>query len=202
MQKIFSQQIRFKDENGNTYPDWEEKRLGNQLIEGSKVPVNDTSEYRKITIGLNKSGVRGADLSRKMADTRPFYVRTANEIIIGKQNYFNGSIAIIPETFDGTICSNAIMSFKVNAQNSTKFIYEAISSRDFLKRREALANGTGQKELSESEFMNFKVLLPCIEEQQKIADFLTTLDDKITAEKSKLTATRQFKKALLQRMFA
>jgi restriction endonuclease S subunit len=39
------------------------------------------------------------------------------------------------------------------------------------------------------------------DEQQKIAIFLATLDDKITAEKSKLTASRQFKKALLQRMF-
>lgn len=202
MQKIFSQQIRFKDESGKQYPDWEEKKLGSVLRSGSKTPVDDTSKYQKITISLNKGGVRKASLSRKMTDTRPFYVREANEIIIGKQNYFNGSIAVMPQALAGSICSNAIMSFTVEDNCVTKFLYELISDTDFLKKRSALANGTGQKELSEKEFLNFDLRLPVVEEQQKIADFLTALDDKITAEKSKLTASKQFKKALLQRMFA
>lgn len=200
MQKIFSQQVRFKDVNGKDYPDWEEKKLRTILDEGSKTPVDDTSKYQKITVSLNKGGVRKAELARKMTDTRPFYVRSAGEIIIGKQNYFSGSVAIVPDSLTGSICSNAIMSFRVTDKASVKFVYELISGNDFLMQREALANGTGQKELSEKEFLNFDVKLPQIIEQQKIAHLLVAIDEKITAEQAKLIAVRQFKKALLQRM--
>lgn len=201
MQQIFSQQIRFKDENDNPYPEWEERRLGEVLKPGSKIPVEDTSKYQKITVSLNKGGVKKAVLSRKMTDTRPFYIRDEGEIIIGKQNYFNGSIAIIPRTLSGTICSNAIMSFKTHIGISTKFLYELISGGDFLKKRSALANGTGQKELSEKEFLNFNMVLPTTEEQQKIATFLTALDARITAETTRLASAKEWKKGLLQRMF-
>ena len=54
---------------------------------------------------------------------------------------------------------------------------------------------------SDQVLLKIEEKFPCTGEQRKIADFVDTLDDKITAEKSKLTAARQFKKALLQRMF-
>lgn len=201
MQKIFTQKIRFKDENGKDFPDWQEKKLNDLLSLGSKQAVEDTSRYKKITVALNKGGVRMTEVSRTMADTRPFYVRKAGEIIIGKQNYFSGSIAVVPDHLSETICSNAIMSFSAKPGYITQFIYEYISRRDFLKRREALANGTGQKELSEKDFLNFELFVPGKPEQQKIADFLAAIDGKIKLEETKLTQAKKFKKTLLQRMF-
>ena len=61
-----------------------------------------------------------------MSDKRPFYVRDENELIIGKQNYFNGSIAIVDKKYAGGICSNAIMSFKQKMDsilNISTYIY-------------------------------------------------------------------------------
>lgn len=200
MQKIFSQQLRFKDKNGNNYPEWEEKRLGELLLSGNKNRVNNTKQYQKITIKLNLKGIEKNFSEREMADIRPFYIRELNEIIIGKQNYFNGSIAIVTKEFDGCICSNAIMSFKVKEDN-VKFIYSYISQKDYLKKRESLANGTGQKELSEKDFLNFTIQLPCLEEQQKIADFLSAIDNKIEKISDKLENLKEFKKGLLQQMF-
>ena len=200
MQKIFSRKIRFKDANGNEFPEWEEKQLSKILKEGSKEKVNDTSQYRKITVKLNLKGINFSEIKRDMVDKRPFYIRYKDEIIIGKQNYFNGSIAIVDEIFDGCICSNAIMSFKVIREN-LKFVYYYLSQSSYIAKNAYLANGTGQKELTEKDFLNMKIELPCLEEQQKIANFLSSFDEKIDAEKETLEHLKELKKGLLQQMF-
>lgn len=179
---------------------WEEIRLKEILIEGSKIPVDSISRYKKISIGLYKKGISYIDDNKVKADIRPFYVREKGEIIIGKQNYFNGSIAIVNDKFDGTICSNAIMSFRVNDSFHLKFIYEAISQPDYLRKREMMANGTGQKELSEKDFLNFEIIVPSIEEQTAIAEVLTAADREIELAQQKLELLRQQKRGLMQQL--
>ena len=192
MQKIF----------GNTeINSWSTNILRNILIPGSKVPVTDTSKYQKITIKLNLQGITKSNVNREMADTRPFYIRRENEIIIGKQNYFNGSIAILPKEFDGCICSNAIMSFSVNSNYLTKFVYYYISQNNYIKRREYFANGTGQKELSENDFLNFQIKVPSIDEQKHITNILDNIDSKINLNVNIYNSLTKLKKSLLQQMF-
>ncbi|MGO2117433.1 MAG: restriction endonuclease subunit S [Fusobacterium sp.] len=200
MQKIFNQEIRFKDEFGNDYPQWEEKKLGEVLIQGSKQKVKNISDYNKLTIKLNLKGLIKSKPTRKMADRRPFYIRKKGEIIIGKQNYFNGSIAIVSEEFDGFICSNAIMSFKVKKDN-IEYIYNYISQNNYLEKYKFLANGTGQKELSEKDFLNFKMILPSLPEQEKITNFLSMADEGIELMENKIEKLKEIKKGLLQQMF-
>ncbi|MFK4784564.1 restriction endonuclease subunit S [Fusobacterium sp. MFO224] len=200
MQKIFSQEIRFKNDNGNDYPQWEEKKLGEVLIQGSKQKVKNISDYNKLTIKLNLKGLIKSKPTRKMADRRPFYIRKKGEIIIGKQNYFNGSIAIVSEEFDGFICSNAIMSFKVKKDN-IEYIYNYISQNNYLEKYKFLANGTGQKELSEKDFLNFKMILPSLPEQEKIANFLSMAEEEIELMENKIEKLKEIKKGLLQQMF-
>ena len=177
--------------------EWRKIRLSAVLIEGNKVAVVDTSMYRKMTVKLAFKGLEFTKTDREMADTRPFYVRKKNEIIIGKQNYFNGSVALVTDEFDGCICSNAIMSFGVKNANVI-FILEYISQVDFMKKREMLANGTGQKELSEKEFLNFEIKLPCIEEQNHIGNIASTCDSEILLLQKNLDQEKQKKKALMQ----
>ena len=200
MQKIFSQEIRFKDEKGNEYPEWEEKKLNEILVAGSKERVKNIKDYQKITIKLNLKGIEKSLASREMADTRPFYVREEGEIIIGKQNYFNGSIAIVDKEYSGCICSNAIMSFKVKNENNY-YVYNYISQKNYLKKKELFANGTGQKELSEKDFLNFEIHIPVKEEQNRIANFILKFDKIVNSENKKLEQLKQWKKGLLQQMF-
>ena len=51
------------------------------------------------------------------------------------------------------------------------------------------------------ELRKTKVLLPCTEEQQKIADCLTSVDELITAQAQKLDALKAHKKGLMQQLF-
>ena len=177
--------------------EWRKIKLSAVLIEGNKVAVVDTSMYRKMTVKLAFKGLEFTKTDREMADTRPFYVRKKNEILIGKQNYFNGSVALVTDEFDGCICSNAIMSFGVKNVN-VKFILEYISQVNFMKKREMLANGTGQKELSEKEFLNFEIKLPCVEEQNYIGNIASTCDSEILLLQKDLDQEKQKKKALMQ----
>ena len=173
--------------------------LNDFLVEGDKTPVQ-TDKYRKITIKLNKQGIIFSETNREMADTRPFYKRYENELIIGKQNYFNGSIALITKEFDSCICSNAIMSFKINNINKD-FLYYQISNNNYLNSQAYKANGTGQKELSEREFLKFKVWVPTNNVQKEIVKCFKSLELKITNEILLLSNYTLMKKYLLENMF-
>ncbi len=162
---------------------WKKVKLKDILIEGSKEKVEDTSKYQKLTIKLNFKGMEKSKVRDNMADRRPFYIRRKGEIVIGKQNYFNGSIAILPEELDGGICSNAIMSFNTKPNYNSKYIYYMLSDINFINKRSFIANGTGQKELSEKDFLNFDVIVPPIEEQEKIVKIFNNIDNVINKYK-------------------
>ena len=170
------------------------------LLEGNKVSV-DTKAYQKITIKLKKEGVVFSNITREMSDTRPFYLREKGELIIGKQNYFNGSIAVITEEYDQTICSNAIMSFKIKDSYNKEFIYHCISNDLFLKYRSHLANGTGQKELSEKDFLSFVIRLPDQFTQESIVRKIALVTSKLDIEKKILLLYEKQKQYLLGKLF-
>ena len=201
LQKLFNQEVRFKKDDGTDYADWEEKSISTLVVPANKDKV-DTSKYKKITIGLHKKGISYSTVHENMVDTRPFYRRYKGELIIGKQNYFNGSIAIIPDEFDGCICSNAIMSFIFNDCVNGRFLYEAISRDIYLAYHSHLAEGGGQKELSEKKFLQMTVAIPSdIEEQTKIANCLAEFDNLIDASERRLEAYKLLKKSMMQKMF-
>ena len=187
--------------NSNGSINWKETKLSDILIEGNKIPVKNTNEFKKITIKLNLNGLEFNETKREMSDTRPFYVRDENEIIIGKQNYFNGSIAIVTKEFAGCICSNAIMSFKVKEEFDLDYIYLYLSQKKYMKQREFLANGTGQKELSEREFLKFTIKIPDDSTIKRITSTINSINNKINLENNKLNNLMELKKGLMQNMF-
>ncbi|EJD99066.1 restriction endonuclease subunit S [Staphylococcus epidermidis] len=202
MQRLFSQKLRFKGENGKAYPNWDSKKLGDMLERGNKEKVNNIDEYRRLTVSLHGNGLHEVVQERKTKDTRPFYQRFEGELIIGKQNFFNGSIAIVPSELNGFICSNAIMSYKIKNYIDKKYLLEYLLQNDFLRKNEYLADGTGQKELSEKKFEELEVKIPnSIEEQQKIGQFLIKMDNLIEKQMTKVELLKESKKGLLQKMF-
>ena len=187
--------------NSSSSIHWKKLKLNDILIEGNKEPVKNTNDFKKITIKLNLNGLEFNESKREMSDKRPFYIREENEIIIGKQNYFNGSIAIVTKEFSGCICSNAIMSFKVKKGYNLKYIYLYLSQKRYMKEREFLANGTGQKELSEKEFLKFTIKVPEDSVVNNITNIIDKINKKINFENNKLNKLIELKKGLMQNMF-
>ena len=85
------------------------------------------------------------------------------------------------------------MKILVSKNNNIKFIYEAMQMIKYE------VGGHERHWISKFSFLN--IFIPCIEEQTKIANFLSSIDSKIEKVKKQLNSTKEFKKALLQQMF-
>lgn len=204
MQKIFSQKIRFKDENGRDYPEWESKRFKEILIEPKKEKVENPSKMELLTVKLHCKGVeKTGKYPNETKGGRPYYIRNEGELLIGRQNMHNGGIGLVKNECDGNIASNAISSFiiKNSDKDNIKYIYLFLSNSNFYKRIDLLIGGTGQKEISKSELDNLKIEISLLEEQNKIVKLFSNVDNIIEKENQKLEELKQWKKGLLQQMF-
>ena len=189
MQRIFSQTLRFKDDNGADYPEWEEMRLGDLLYyeQPTKYLVSST-DYQ---------------------DDYPTPVLTAGKtFILGYTDEQDGIFTNLPVIiFDDFTTANKFVNFPFKAKSSAmkmlkndpkksdlRFIYETMQLLDF-------ATGDEHKRYWISEYQEQFIFVPCLEEQTKIAQFLTELDDKINAVDAQIQSAQQWKQGLLQQMF-
>ena len=174
--------IRFCPAGGGDYPDWEEKKLGEVLeigngkgykhLETGNIPVFGTSGHM---LYVNKSLYSGESvfIGRKGTINKPFY--------------YNGDFWTIDTLF-------YTYNFKDTIPKFISYIFQTIN---WLKYNEA----SGVPSLSKTTIEKIIIKLPSITEQQKIAKFLTSLDNKVALINKKLEQVKLFKKGLLQRMF-
>ena len=190
MQKLFSQEIRFKIKNAAGElvepPDWEEKRLGDIAKISTGNSNRSTSNLdSKYTFFDRSVDVRKSDIY--LFDSEAIIVAGEGQEFIPK--YFKGKFDLHQRTY-------AIMDFK---NDNGKFLYYFIHKKQnyFLSQ----AVGSTVKSLRMPIFNKMNISLPCIEEQTKIANFLSRIDEKIEAVASASLSHRQWKKGLLQKMF-
>ncbi len=190
MQQIFSQQIRFTDDNGNPYPDWEEKRLGDVcgMQAGKFVRAANINEYKKPDLYpcFGGNGVRGF--------TKTF-THDGKHSLIGRQGALCGNINLATGKFHAT--EHAIVTTPKEGTSVDWLFYKLIHLN-----LNQYATGQAQPGLSVNNLEKIVVDIPRIEkEQQKIADFLTSIDNKIEQVGAQLEQAKAFKKGLLQQMF-
>ncbi|MGL5751172.1 MAG: restriction endonuclease subunit S [Paraclostridium sp.] len=189
MQKIFSRELRFKDDDGRDYPEWEEKKLGD----------------------ITDIGTGSNDLQDKVESGKyPFYVRSSNIERINSYT-FDGEAILIPG--DGNIGQiyhyiNGKFAYHQRVYKISDFVDGVLGkyiyyymSRFFLK--EALKNSVKATvdSLRLPTLTGMNVLLPCIKEQEKIIQLLGNIETKVEKEQEKLDYLNEYKKGLLQQMF-
>jgi type I restriction enzyme S subunit len=194
MQQLFSGQLRFKDENGEDYPDWEEKRLGevSRFLDGRRKPI------------------KGGDRS-KIQGEYPYY--GASGIIDYVNNYiFDEEIILLGEDGENIISRNLPLAFRVSGKcwiNNHAHVIKPNDNTDIdfltysLERinYEPYNTGTAQPKLNQAVCRSLPLKLPSYPEQQKIATYLSRIDTKIESVNNKITQTQTFKKGLLQQLF-
>ncbi|HDK9176496.1 TPA: restriction endonuclease subunit S [Staphylococcus aureus] len=192
MQKIFSQELRFKDENGNDYPEWEERRFADIFKFHNKL-------RKPIKENLRVKG------------SYPYYGATG--IIDYVDDFiFDGNYLLIGEDGANIITRSAPLVYLVNGKfwvNNHAHILSPLNGNiQYLYQVAELVNyekyntGTAQPKLN---IQNLKIISVVIstnlEEQQRIGSFLSKLDRQIDLEEQKLELLQQRKKALLKLMF-
>lgn len=205
MQQLFSGKLRFKDENGKDYPEWEEKKLGDVLEQ--QIREVDKPKENYLAIGI-RSHVKGtfqkpdSDPS-KIAMDKLFVVKE-NDLVVNITFAWEGAIAIVKKEDDGGLVSHRFPTYTFKSNLLLReYFAQVIIDKKFRMILDLISpGGAGRNRvLSKKEFLKINWSLPCIQEQQKIANFLSGIDSKIEMVNEQLAQTQTFKKGLLQQMF-
>lgn len=203
MQKIFSQEIRFKDENGKDYTDWEEKKLG-EILKESNIRKNNEN-YRILSSTVEGIYYQDEYFKNRIAseDTSSYKILRKGQIVFSPQNIWMGNINFNKD-YDIGVVSPSYKIYDIDEKYNKIYISYIIKLPELIYEYKVSSEqgaSTVRRNLNIKLFSNIKINLPSLPEQNKIANFLSSIDKKIELEEEKLEKQREFKKGLMQKMF-
>ena len=196
MQKIFSQEIRFKDENGKEYPEWEEKKLGE--IAGVIMGQSPSSEaynenYEGIPLIQGNADIKLRKTAPRIYTTEITKTCEIGDIIMSVRAPV-GSIGIA----DHNCCiGRGVCAIKAKINNN--YLYQVLLKKE--NKWSSISQGSTFESINKNDINGLKIVVPSLKEQEKIADFLTKIDLSSQKEYDKLKELKQWKRGLLQQMF-
>jgi len=203
--KLFSRQLRFKNGNNKNYIDWNTKKLGEvtTLINkrnknNEKLPVYSINN--KLGFVPQSEQFEGVDSEDRGYDIKLYKIIDKNTFAYNPARINVGSIGY-SENLENIIISSLYVCFKTDNIVNDNFLYQYLKT-DFFNR-EVLKNVEGgvRDYLFYDNFARIKFDLPCIEEQKKIADYLSSIDSKIDIESQLLHKFEEQKRYLLANLF-
>lgn len=205
MQKIFSQELRFKADDGSDFPDWEEKKLADFLILTLREIPTPKDNYLSIGVRSHGKGTfQKPDSDPKKISMDKLYQVHENDLIVSITFAWEGAIAIVKKEDENGLVSHRFPTYLFNEKLAThKFFKYVITQKSFRLMLELISpGGAGRNRvMSKKDFLNLTWLIPSLEEQTKIASFLSAIDTKIDVVVQQLDKAKNFKKGLLQQMF-
>ena len=183
MQKIFSQKIRFKDDNGNDYPDWEEKKLGKICRVKSSQLTNNVVEE------IGKYPVYGANSI--VGYTENYEVNKYVSIVkdgagVGRIAFINNKSSVL-----GTL------QYLIGIEITTEFLYVLLNNVNF----KLYQTGTTIPHIYFKDYSKMIIDIPCQLEQEKISSFLFAMDLNLENQEAILNNLKEQKQGLLRKMF-
>ncbi len=213
MQKLFSQELRFKDENGKEFQKWAKKPLGKigetyngltgktkenfgegkpyiqykQIFDNTKIDVSKF-DFVQVDENENQNRAKYGDVFFTTSSETPLEI---------------GYSSVLLENVDELYLNSFCFGYRINSfkELSPTFAQYLFRSPIFRKEVIKLGQGSTRYNMSKVELMKIEILLPSEKEQSKISAFLETIDEKIIRTTTQLQQTQQYKKGLLQNMF-
>lgn len=223
MQQLFTQTLRFQDDHGHDFPDWEEKTFdGIYSFKNTNSLSRDqltyeAGEVRNIHYGDIHTKFRS--LFRLADENVPFIKPDISISKIADECYCRpGDLVIADVSEDYADVGKCIEVMDLNSEKTVAGLHTFIArpkkgqmapgfgaylmqSRAVRHRIMIIAQGTKVLGISKPQLSKMKLLVPHPDEQKKIAGFLSALDGKIAAVGEQLSRTQAWKKGLLQQMF-
>ena len=213
MQKLFSQQIRFKADDGSEFGEWGKAKVGNitETIFGypfdSKEMVEDTNGIplmRGINIGechIRHSFELDRFFLKDTSKLEKYFVRV-NDIVLSMDGSKVGrNSAFVTEKDAGSLLVQRVCILREKANTNIQYVYQWIISKEFHRYVDQVKTSSGIPHISGKQIQDYEISYPCLEEQTKIANFLSAIDQKIEVVAQQIEQAKTWKKGLLQQMF-
>lgn len=199
MQRLFSQKLRFTQDDGSAFPDWEEKRLGD-VAEINPRTRNLPDEFFYIDLESVTAGTLSDPdwISLVGAPSRAQRLLTDGDILFQMvRPYQRNNLHF---KLSGQYVGSTGYA-QLRARDDSEFLFQSLHEEMFVNKVIERCTGTGYPSINSSDLAEILLPYPHPDEQRKIAAALSALDAKITATRAQITKTERFKQGLLQQMF-
>lgn len=211
-QQIFSQRVRFKDDDGNVLPEWSYKKLSKitSKVGSGSTPRGGQEAYtsngvifiRSQNVYDNKLDLRKTVFISQSTHTKMKGSKVQkHDVLLNITGASIGRSCVVPKKFEEGNVNQHVCIIRTNNELDPYYLQFFLSSYLGQKIIFQSQAGGGREGLNFESIKLFKIPLPSVKEQQKIAQFLQSLDKKIDAVNDQIEQTKLFKKGLLQQMF-
>lgn len=212
MQKIFSQEIRFKDDQGKEYPEWEVislKQVGETyggLSGKSKDDFGDGKQYVQYLQVFENSRVKLENCGLvRISESEKQHRVCKGDVLFTVSSETRDEVGVSSVVLDETdelYLNSFCFGLRLNLNKlSPDFARYLFRNQEFRRKIVRLSQGSTRFNLSKKAVMEISEFVPHHDEQQKIANFLSSIDRKIELISGQISQTRDFKLGLLQQMF-
>ena len=206
MRKLFTRQLRFKSADGKDFPAWEEKKL-REISSSPKYGLNASGidydgehKYLRITDIDEVTHTFSPEEITTPSEFSDEYLLEENDIVFARTGASTGKTYLYNPNDGDLYFAGFLIKFHIKDANA-RFVFYQTCTHEYEKWVHVMSTRSGQPGINSEEYSTLKIKLPCIEEQQKIADCLSSLDSLIQTQQKVVTTWQQRKKALLQQMF-
>lgn len=200
LQKMFPKngettpEIRFPEFTG----DWEQRKVGEFLTE-SRESGHKGDVAHKLTVKLWGKGVY--EKNEVGSVNTQYFTRHAGQFIYSKLDFLNCAFGVVPEELESFETTADLPAFDCDGVNPHFMFYTAIQP-SFYEKNGMIADGSRKaKRIHVDTFLDMPFVVPSLEEQNKIVNLLSGLDDLLTLQQKELDGYKELKKGLLQQMF-
>jgi type I restriction enzyme S subunit len=208
LQKIFTQQLRFKDENDKHYPKWHKKSLGE--ITERVTRKNSVNNLNVLTISAQEGLISQLEFFNNSVSSNNltgYYLLQKDDYAYNRSysnGYPMGAIKRLVRYNEGVVSTLYIcFKFKTNADTNffEHYFESGIMNKEIEKHAKEGARNHGLLNIGLSDFFSIVIQVPLPDEQNKISNFLNSLNTKIFLCNTELVKMKEYRKGLLQNMF-
>lgn len=190
---IFERRIRFKDDDGSKFPEWEQKKLISCC--------NGFDNLRQpITANLRRKGKYPYYGANGIQDYVDDYIFDGEYILLAEDGGHFDEFASKPiaQFISGRVwVNNHAHIIQAKQGYNNKYIFYCLEHKDIRK----YINGSSRAKLNQEDMWDIPIPVPCLYEQEKIADFITAIDCSINDNVRQLETLQDLKTSLLQQLF-
>lgn len=208
VKEIFGRAKRFRDDDGNEFPEWEEKTLG-EISEPLKygmsaaaVKYDGENKYLRITdideaIRKYVSDKIASPEASKIAEK---FLVQKNDLLFARTGASVGKTYLYDETDGKMYYAGYLIKAHIKPEYDSQFIFQLTLTNEFKKWVKKESMRTAQPGINAECLAKYKMMIPCMEEQQKIGSFLAEIDKEIQIQKEFIKTYADGKKRMMREL--